>query len=118
MDNSNAVWAKRLKQARLIAGLSQKQLGIQAGLDEFVASTRINRYELGVHKADYQMAQKLGATLNVPTSFFYTEDDEFAELALIYHRITTKRRSELLKAARRLESQQGIHQPPYPTKTA
>jgi transcriptional regulator with XRE-family HTH domain len=41
------VWRKRLKEARAALGLSQKQLGVEAGLDEFVASARINRYELG-----------------------------------------------------------------------
>jgi len=33
---------KRLKEARLAAGLSQKQLGIAAGIDEFSASPRCN----------------------------------------------------------------------------
>lgn len=41
----NTVFGGRLKEARLRAGLSQKSLGIAAGLDPFVAGTRINRYE-------------------------------------------------------------------------
>lgn len=46
MTNSNEinVFCKRLKEARLAVGLSQKKLGIAIGLDEFVASTRVNRY--------------------------------------------------------------------------
>ena len=58
-------WGKRLKQARLAAGLSQKQLGIEAGIDEGVASTRINRYEMGVHKPDPSVAVALGKVLKV-----------------------------------------------------
>ncbi len=60
------------------AGLSQKKLGIAAGIDEFVASTRINRYEKGVHEVDIGTAQKLASVLNVPLAYFYTQDDQFA----------------------------------------
>jgi transcriptional regulator with XRE-family HTH domain len=37
----------RLKAARLEAGLSQEQLGLQAGLEVESASARMNRYERG-----------------------------------------------------------------------
>jgi len=97
MSGPNAIWAKRLKEARLSVGLSQKQLGIQAGLDEFVASTRINRYELGVHKADYVIAQKLARVLQVPTSFFYEENDQLAEILIITYRLSSKHQRDLLK---------------------
>jgi transcriptional regulator with XRE-family HTH domain len=102
MSNGNEIWARRLKEARTISNLSQKQLGIQAGLDEFVASTRINRYELGVHKADYQTAQRLAAVLKIPTSYFYTEDDSLAQLILLYFRANVRRKAELLKIAKEL----------------
>ena len=52
MSDADQQWGARLKQARVAAGLSQKMLGIEAGIDAFVASTRINRYELGIHKPD------------------------------------------------------------------
>lgn len=100
MSNTNSIWGKRLKDARLAAGLSQKQLGISAGLDEFIASPRINRYELGIHKADYQIAQKLSEVLNVPVGYFYTDDDTLAEIMLIYHRLNIKKKAALLRAAK------------------
>lgn len=102
MSKGNENWGLRLKEARLSAGLSQKQLGIQAGLDEFVASPRINRYELGIHKADYQTVQRLSNVLNIPTGYFYTEEDSLAELMLIYHRLNSKKKTELLKIAKDL----------------
>ncbi len=37
--DSSSIFSKRLRQARADAGLSQKELGILAGLDPFVAST-------------------------------------------------------------------------------
>lgn len=100
MDLDKKIWGSRLKEVRLQSGLSQKQLGIAAGLDEFVASTRINRYELGIHKADFQIATKLGEILNVPASYFYEEDDKLSELIILYYRANNKEKNELLKTAR------------------
>ncbi len=80
------VWSKRFKQARLASGLSQKDVGIAAGLDEFVASTRINRYEVGVHQPDYQMASRLARVLEIPVAFLYCDNEELASLILAFHR--------------------------------
>lgn len=71
---------RRLKQARLAKGLSQKGLGIAAGIDEFVASTRINRYENGIHQVDLDTAQRLADVLEIPAAYFYAEDDTLAEI--------------------------------------
>lgn len=100
MENANALWGRRLREIRTGSGMSQKALGIAAGLDQFVASPRINRYELGVHKADFLIAQRLAEVLNVPTSYFYTEDDQLAELMIIYYRSGTRKRASLLKLAK------------------
>lgn len=74
-----AIWARRLREARLGVGLSQKQLGVDAGLDAFVASTRINRYEVGVHQPDFLTLSRLAAVLQVPTAYFYAQSDALAE---------------------------------------
>lgn len=91
------VFGMRLKEARVKAGLSQKQLGIQAGLDPFVASTRINRYELGIHKVDYAFSSKLAAVLNVPVAFFYADDNELARIILIYGEKTPAARKSMFE---------------------
>ena len=80
------VQSRRLRQAREAAGLSQKILGIQAGLDEFVASTRINRYETGVHQPDLQTLKQLAKVLGLPVAYFYAEDDGLARLIEDYQR--------------------------------
>ena len=64
-SNIHETFCKRLKHARLAKGFSQKSLGIAAGIDEFVASTRINRYEKGIHEADLDTIQRLAAALEV-----------------------------------------------------
>lgn len=71
---------RRLKEARLAANLSQKQLGIAAGMDEFSASARMNHYELGRHSPDYSTLKRIALVLSLPTAYFYAEEDDLAEL--------------------------------------
>lgn len=75
-----ATFAKRLRESREVVGISQKQLGILAGIDPFVASARINQYERGKHIPDLLTAQRLAAELRVPVSYLYEPDDDLAEL--------------------------------------
>lgn len=88
--------AKRLKQARIRAGLSQRQLGIEAGIDAFSASPRINQYEKGKHTPDFATAKRLAAVLGVPTPFLYTEDDTIAEIIVTLGDMSQKDRRKLL----------------------
>jgi len=81
--DERSAFARRLKTAREAKGVSQKQLGILAGVDQFVASARINQYERGKHVPDLQTAQRLAAELGVPVSYLYEPDDDLAELIRI-----------------------------------
>ncbi|NHF66813.1 helix-turn-helix transcriptional regulator [Xanthomonas hortorum] len=80
------VYSRRLREARQVYGLSQRNLGIKAGLDDFVASTRVNRYETGVHQPDLQTIQRLANALDVPVAYFYAEEDDLAQMILEYQR--------------------------------
>lgn len=91
-----SVFSRRLKEARIKAGLSQKRLGIEVGIDEFVASTRINRYEKGVHQADGATAILLARVLDVPLAYFYAEDDSLAEMILLFGKLNRADRNEVL----------------------
>ena len=95
MDNSTVI-TKRLNEARLAAGISQKQLGIAAGIDEFSASPRINQYERGVHVPDFATLERLALVLNVPTPYFYTRDDDLAKLILRYGKLDAAERAAML----------------------
>jgi len=64
-----------LKVARLAKELSQKGLGIEADMDEFSASPRMNHYERGRHAPDFTMLRHLARVLEVPTAYFYAEDE-------------------------------------------
>lgn len=91
------VFAIRLAQARERAGLSQKQLGILAGLDPSVASPRINQYERGRHEPQLKTAKQLADVLGIPPAFLYTEDNLLAELLLKWNDLTARQKKDLLK---------------------
>lgn len=62
------------------AGISQKRLGIAAGMDSFSASARINQYERGKHTPDLQTVERIAKVLKVPAPYFYCSDPELAEV--------------------------------------
>ena len=94
--------AKRLKEARLRAGLSQERLGVLAGIDEMTASARMNQYERGKHAPDWLTVQRLAAVLQVPVAYFYADDDDAAELLLAFYALPLEAREEAVKAIRRI----------------
>lgn len=96
--SNTAIWARRLKEARLAAGLSQKQLGIDAGLDAFVASARINRYEVGVHQPDFLTLTRLASVLQLPTAYFYAEDDVLAKAIRLLGALSTEELRDVVLA--------------------
>lgn len=77
--------ARRLREARERRGLSQKALGIAAGIDEFSASPRMNQYERGKHSPDLLTLQQLADVLAVPVPYFFAEDDLLAEILQLLH---------------------------------
>jgi len=72
--------ARRLKEARTAAGMSQKTLGIKAGIDPFSASPRMNQYETQKHVPDYSTVERIAKVLDLPTVYFYCEDDNLARV--------------------------------------
>ena len=87
-----SVVGKRLREARLRAGISQKQLGIRAGMDEFTASPRINQYERGKHTPEFGTVERLARVLGVPTPYLYCREDELAEWILAYRKLSKRAR--------------------------
>lgn len=96
------VVAVRLKAARLAAGLSQKSLGINAGLDPSVASPRINQYERSIHLPDLSTLGQLATVLGVPLAYFYAKDDDLASTILAFHRTTNVGRRKIGRLVREL----------------
>lgn len=93
------VFAFRLAEARTRAGLSQKQLGVLAGMDPSVASPRINQYEKGVHEPQLETAKRLAEVLGIPAALLYTEDDQLAKLLVLWSQMSPAQRKRLVRAA-------------------
>jgi len=97
-----SVIGKRLKEARLRAGLSQEKLGLDAGLEAESASTRMNRYETGARAPSLELMERVGAVLGVPASYFYEADDNTAEFLLVFHKLPKAMKAKTLDAVRKL----------------
>ena len=80
-DDMSCPVPRRLKHARVQRELSQRSLGIAAGIDVASASARMNQYERGKHVPDYDTLCQLALVLDVPVPYFYANDME-AELLL------------------------------------
>lgn len=88
-------FASRMKTAREQLGLSQMGLGVRAGIDEFSSSARINQYERGKHAPDFLNVRNLAKVLDVPTAYFYAEDDNLAELIMLFGKLKVADRKTL-----------------------
>lgn len=81
-------------------GLSQREVGLLAGLDARLANIRINQYERQAHHPNYSFVRKLAHALRRPEAYFYAADDELAEFIVFFSRLDAKERSALLKRVR------------------
>ncbi|MEO9656303.1 helix-turn-helix domain-containing protein [Marinomonas sp.] len=86
----------RLKEARKHARLSQRELGIQAGIHESSASPRMNQYEKGRHTPDIDTLRQIAAVLNVPISYFFYEDKVSAEIVRHLELLSLENKKTLL----------------------
>lgn len=82
-QNSTPI-GKRIREARKAKKLTQEKLGVLAGIDETVASARMSQYENDVHTPDFKFFKKLSTLLDVPTAYFFAEEDGLAELIKQY----------------------------------
>ena len=83
---TKSLFGRRLKDARTAVGLAQDKLGVMIGLDESSSSARMSRYENGIHAPAFEIVEKLAEALNLPATYFYCDDDELAQLIVIYHK--------------------------------
>jgi transcriptional regulator with XRE-family HTH domain len=100
--NLNNPIPNRLKQARELRNISQRQLGIIAGISPDSASARMNQYETGKHTPDYVTLSRIAQALSVPTAYFYTDDNDLSQLLLLWDNIPKSKRKDLIGNAMNL----------------
>lgn len=66
------------------------------GLPEDVASTRINRYEKGVHLPDIETAERMALELGVPIAYLLTQDERLASAILMFSELTGSEQDKVL----------------------
>lgn len=91
-----SVVAERLREAREVLGISQREVGVRAGMDPSVASPRMNQYERGKHLPDPATLERLGKVLNRPLPYFYAADDVLAAVIVAVDAATPAQRRRLL----------------------
>ncbi|WP_393923435.1 helix-turn-helix domain-containing protein [Aeromonas hydrophila] len=88
---------ERLKYRRVKKQcISQKELGVRAGMDDSSASGRMNHYERGRHVPDIDTMRKLANVLGKPLSYFFCEDDLSAELVWPFVQLDEDEKLDLL----------------------
>lgn len=79
-----SLFGRRLREARLRAGIAQDRLGVMIGLDEGCSSARMSRYENGIHEPPFPVIESIAGILKVPVAYFFCDDDRLAEIMRIY----------------------------------
>ena len=99
LASGKSLFGRRLREARLRAGIAQDRLGVIIGLDEGCSSARMSRYENGVHEPPLLTIQLLAKALHLPAAYFYAEDDALAEWILMFNKLKSSERKTLLNYA-------------------
>jgi transcriptional regulator with XRE-family HTH domain len=86
----------RLKAAGLKGRYTQERVALNIGVEEASATSRINHYEQGRHLPDLEMAKRLANELEVPLAFLFCEEDNMAELVLLFERLSVRKRKQAL----------------------
>ena len=93
--SAEAPFTKRLKEARIKAGLTQQELGVLAGIEVENASAKMNQYEQGIHIPKFPRLKNLAKALKVPTAYFYAESNELADLLYVYEKLSSQSRQAI-----------------------
>ncbi|MFT3669669.1 MAG: helix-turn-helix transcriptional regulator [Pseudoxanthomonas sp.] len=74
--------AARLRQARRLRGLSQREVGVRMGLDKDTASARISRYESQSMAISLESLFELAHALEVPAAYLLASTPAMADAIL------------------------------------
>ncbi len=85
-------------------GISQKQLGIQLGMEPGTASARMNHYEKGKHTPDYATLKAMADELGVPVAYFFCESEKSAQLLCLLDQMTDAEKDILIEQLTKLNT--------------
>ena len=80
---TSTLFGRRLRAARLAAGLRQADLGAMLGMDDQnTGAPRVSRYETGKHQPSQETVEEIAVALGVPVAYFYATSDILADIIL------------------------------------
>lgn len=95
------LFGRRLRAARVTAGLTQADLGRVLGLDDQnTGAPRVSRYETGRHEPDQETMAKIAEALGLPVAYFHAVDNVLAEVILLVSRMPPAEREAILALIR------------------
>jgi transcriptional regulator with XRE-family HTH domain len=77
--------------------MTLEQVAVAAEIED-AASVRMSQYQRGVHTPRFSIAQNLAKALDVPVEYFYSPDDQTAELLLRWHALSKAQQGQVLKS--------------------
>lgn len=87
---------RRLKNSRKAKHLTLEQLGVAIGLDESSASTRISRYENGIHNIEPHTLERIAIVLDLPIAYFYADSEPLAHLIVLLAKLPIEHQQAVL----------------------
>jgi len=95
------LFGRRLRAARVAAGLTQADLGRVLGLDDQnTGAPRVSRYETGRHEPDQETMAKIAEALGLLVAYFHAVDNVLAEVILLVSRMPPAEREAILALIR------------------
>ncbi len=95
---------RRLRDARLLAGMTQTQLGDKVG----ISFQQIQKYEKGLNRIGASRLQEFAQILNIPTSYFFQDSEaglaETAPVEIITGELHTRQIAELVRNFKRIHN--------------
>lgn len=90
------LFGRRLRAARVAAGLTQADLGRVLGLDDQnTGAPRVSRYETGRHEPDQETMAKIAGALGLPVAYFHATSDPLAKIILMVGRLPPKEQARI-----------------------
>lgn len=100
MEKQATVFGKRLREARLRAGLSMRGVGVKMLLPPKRASVYVSRWESGGRTPELGTVNQIARVVSVPPSYLIEPSDTIAEIILLSARLEISKKEKLLEQLR------------------
>lgn len=98
---TTTLFGRRLREARLAAGMTQGQLGGLLGMDDQnTAAPRVSRYETGKYEPSLETMAQIADALGLPVAYFHATSDPLAQIILAVSKLDPEQQEELSERVR------------------